>query len=87
MKYAEITAVKDMDRDEMTKVLGGNVVEGNAQPHNCFGAFNVEAAQPGGQANNPETVAFLESSGIPNLGQLIKAIGGNQVIKDLVCPC
>jgi len=87
MKYTDLLAIEAIDRDEMTSVVGGGVVEGNAQPHNCFGAFNVETAQPGGQANNPETVAFLEASGIPNLGQLIKAIGGNQVIKDLVCPC
>jgi len=87
MNYKELLAVEEIDRDEMTNVVGGGVVEGNAQPRNCWGAVQVATAQPGGQAHDPGVLETEQLLGVTSIGRLIKAVGGNQVIKEFYCPC
>lgn len=87
MRYKDLTAVGHMDREEMSNGAGGGVVEGKAQPRNCWGAANVAAAQPRGQAHDPELLEGQEVLGVTNIGQQIQAVGGLQIWKEQTCGC
>jgi len=83
MKFRDLTAVYEIDAEEMATAMGGGVVVGKAQPQGCWGAVNVATAQPGGQANNLGIKDLEVMQHVTNLGQLIKSFGGNVAIKPL----
>ena len=64
MKYTDLTAVEDIDRDEMTKVVGGE----------SWGEFNRGSIQDAGtgRAHLPAVLAYEEANDVRNIGQVIQ---------------
>ena len=64
MKYTDLVALEDMDRDAMSKVVGGLK----------WGQFLSDRLHffDEGRANLPAIKTSEETLGIPNLGQLIQ---------------
>jgi len=72
MKFADLAAVEDIDRDEMTRCVGGDT---------SFGEFNSAriVAAGVGRAQLPGVLALEDHYDVDHLGQLIQAaddIGG-----------
>ena len=68
MKYTDLTATEDIDRDEMSRIVGGG--------DNSFGQFNSARILLNGEgrAHLPGVLALEEQNGVTSLGQVIQVL-------------
>jgi len=69
MKYRDLTAVDVIDRDAMTKIVGGI----------SWGEFNSNGIQGVGRAHLPDVKIYENNFDIKNLGLVIQSVGDSPI--------